>query len=169
MPGHYRSKIFYTLACLFNFKLITGIHVRLACIALTSINQRQLQAIWSCIVILFFIDIHILCRVSWLEISGTHYASGSVVVISIDFTMPVFAIITDILVQAVDEFYFACKTLETACFVPHYHSYGVGYKSPAETVICKQSSLIDHNVLGLYKVNSRSYVSLKYHLIEQHC
>ena len=108
-----------------------------------------------------------LFRISWLEVSSTHYAPGSVVVISMDHFIPTFAVITDILVQKVDEFYFVCNVLETACFVPHYHSYEVSHKAPAEIVICKQSSLIDHNVLGLYKVReSLSFVSLKYHLIE---
>ena len=43
-------------------------------------------------------------RVSWLEVEGPHYARGGVVVISMNFMIPVFALIIDILVQDVDEF-----------------------------------------------------------------
>lgn len=54
------------------------------------------------------------CRVSWIQLQGTKYVEGSVVVIlDISKILPVFGIIINILLIKLDEPYFVCELLHT--------------------------------------------------------
>ena len=105
-------------------------------------------------------------RIPWVEISGTTYRRGSIVILS-SHLVPEFGIIIDILVIETDTYYFVCEVMETVQLVAHYHAYEVATNNTNKSItICKQSSLVDHTVLGLYTVNSSKFVSLKYHIVE---
>ena len=107
----------------------------------------------------------IVYRLSWIEIDGTVYKPGSVVVLTSSL-MPQFGIITDILMLNIDDYYFSCELLCTVSFNEHFHAYEVTRSSLVNLVICKQSELIDYHVLGMYAVAAKHSVSLKYHLME---
>ena len=57
-------------------------------------------------------------RLTWVEISGTVYKKGMVVVIFMDL-VPTFGIIHDIIVFNTDEFFLVCQRLSTVLFVHH--------------------------------------------------
>ena len=102
-----------------------------------------------------------MCRVTWIEVLGTRYSPGGVVVLSVQL-VPVFGLICDILTFDVSDYFLVCETLITECFCSHYHAYEVSYDSYPEYVFVKQSDLADHSVLGLYK---SKYVVLKYNVV----
>ena len=105
--------------------------------------------------------------VTWVEITGTHYSHGSVVVLGTDL-LPKFGIIEDIFVDNFHSYFFVLEELQTVCFSPQYHSYEVIAHSPKMYHVCKPSDLFDHNVLGKYQVSSchSFFVPLKYYLTE---
>ena len=74
--------------------------------------------------------------------------------------------IKDVVVFGVDQYYLVCENLLTESFVTHFHSFQVSHISPPQFSICKSTELLDHHVLHSYNVSSNSYVTLKYHLIE---
>jgi hypothetical protein len=105
-------------------------------------------------------------RIPWVEISGTTYRHGSVIILN-SYLLPEFGIIRDILVIDTNDYYFVCEVMETIQLVSHYHAFEVATDvSHSNVNICKQSTLVDHTVLGLYTVNSTNFVSLKYHIVE---
>lgn len=106
-----------------------------------------------------------ICRLSWIEIDGTVYKTGSVVVLTSSL-MPQFGTIMNIVMLNVDDYYFVCELLCTVNFSEHFHAYEVTRNSVIHLVICKQSELVDHHVLGMYSVAAKHLVSLKYHLME---
>ena len=57
------------------------------------------------------------CRVSWIQLQGTKYVEGSVVVLDISKILPVFGIIINILLIKLDEPYFVCELLHTKEFL----------------------------------------------------
>ena len=105
--------------------------------------------------------------VTWIEITGTRYSHGNVVVIDTDL-VPEFGIIEDIIVDALMCYYFVLEKLHTVCFSNHYHSFEVIKHVPKEFFICKPSDLFDHAVLGLYHIPQchSLFVCLKYYLVE---
>ena len=105
-------------------------------------------------------------RISWVEIDGTRYQKGSVVVLE-SYLSPVFGIIVDIIVRNSDQYYFVCDTVHTV-FSSHFHAYEVVKNSVAEFVICSHSALVDHTVLTLYTLPSHSsyFIPMKYHIVE---
>ena len=81
--------------------------------------------------------------------------------------VPNFGLIHDILVFDVDTYYIVCEELVTLCFQSHFHSYEVMHKESMTFSISKTSSLIDHNVIGLYNRSGSNFVTLKYYLVEK--
>ena len=53
-----------------------------------------------------------MCSVTWIEITGTRYSHGNVVVIDTDL-VPVFSIIEDIIVDELMCYYFVLEKLHT--------------------------------------------------------
>ncbi len=95
-------------------------------------------------------------RVSWIELCGTRYTSGDVVVATSDL-LPQFGIIQEIIVHNLC--YFLLKLLHTICFSTHFHSFEVINNSPPVFSVIKPSDLFDHCVLGLYHIQShRSFL-----------
>ena len=80
--------------------------------------------------------------------------------------VPNFGLIHDILVFDVDTYYIVCEELVT-CFQSHFHSYEVMHKECMTFSLSKISSLIDHNVIGLYNRSGSNFVTLKYYLVEK--
>ena len=64
---------------------------------------------------------NLMYRVSWLEVNGTIYKPGGVVVLSMEAD-PTFGLIEDIIVFSTDVFYLVCEELTTDCFNSHFHS-----------------------------------------------
>ena len=112
---------------------------------------------------LFSHSIIFFSRLHWIEVLGTIYKPGGVVVLSVDL-LPKFGYISDIIVFDVDNYSLVCEVLHTECFHKHYHAYEVSHDTAPSFVFVKQSDLADHSVLGLYKLSR--FVSLKYHIME---
>ena len=53
--------------------------------------------------------IHTFCSLSWIEVNGSVYKQGSVVVLGMEDGMPAFGIIEDIIVFCTDMFYLVCS------------------------------------------------------------
>ncbi len=104
---------------------------------------------------------------SWIELCGTRYTSGDIVVATSDL-LPQFGIIQEIIVDNLC-YYFVLELLHTICFSTHFHSFEVINNSPPVFSVIKPSDLFDHCVLGLYHIQSHRsfFVPLKYFLIEQ--
>jgi len=99
--------------------------------------------------------------VSWIEVLGTTYKPGEIVVVSVE-TVPTFGLITDIIVMDTTNYFLVIKKMHTICFNAHLHGYEVDYSGlQPEYTFLKQSHLVDHNTLGLYKKRF-TYVILKY-------
>ena len=88
---------------------------------------------------------YIFCSLTWIEVNGSVYKQGSVVVVGMDYGMPTFGIIEDI-VFCTDVFYFVCSILFTECFSHHFHAFQVHKQHPEGYVICKPSALYDTRV-----------------------
>ena len=81
-------------------------------------------------------------RIPWVEIGGTTYCHGSVVVLN-SYLLPVFGIIRDTLVIDTNDYYFVCKVMETIQFVSHYHAFEVATDISHSTInICKHQHLL---------------------------
>ena len=80
-------------------------------------------------------------------------------VISVE-TVPTFGLITDIIVLDTTDYFLVVKKMHTVHFNAHLHGYEIDHcELQPEYVFLKQSYLVDHNMLGLYK---NTYVILKY-------
>ena len=105
----------------------------------------------------------LLFRVAWIKVRGAIYRSGAIVVLSVDF-LPIFGLITDIIIIDVNNSFFVGEVLHTECFNSHYHAYKVSRDPLPKFSFLKQSHLADHAPLGLYR---KSYVVLKYYVAEK--
>lgn len=103
-------------------------------------------------------------RLQWVEIYGTKYKKGAIVVLDMDL-VPEFGIISEIIVLHTDQYYFACETLYTHCFESHLHSYLVSHDH--SYTIIKQADLYDFVTLSVYNINSNLYIPLKYQLVDR--
>ena len=79
--------------------------------------------------------------------------------------LPLFGEITDVIAANVDQYHLVVSILNTISFNSHYHAYHVEYPVTSTHTLIQPSQLTDHHTLGLYNVNSCSFVSLKYHII----
>ena len=89
-------------------------------------------------------DCIVLCRISWIEVNGTTYKKGGVVVLEMDLVAN-FGVIQDVILYC-DTMYFVCETIITDCFSNHFHAFKVYRQHPIEYSICKQAELYDHTV-----------------------
>ena len=71
--------------------------------------------------------------------------------------LPVFGLISDIIVFDVDNFLLVCEKLVTECFRHHFHSYEVN--KSRSYVILQTLCLFDHSVLGLYQQSGHDFVT----------
>ena len=99
-----------------------------------------------------------------MEIKGTTYKKKSIVVIEMNL-LPVSGVIEDIIVLDTD-YYFVCSVYKTNFYFDHFHAFEVCEQSPLIYHVCKQTELYDYTPLSAYKINSNTYIALKYQLIE---
>ena len=62
-------------------------------------------------------------RVAWIQLQGTKYIEGSVVVLDTSEILPIFGIIFNILLIKADQPYLVCEVLHTEEFSAHLHSF----------------------------------------------
>ena len=103
-------------------------------------------------------------RLQWIEVLGTRYKPGGVVVLSAqeDYS---FGFIFDVIAFNVVDYYIVCEELNTECFNPHFHAYEVSHARDPSFVFVKQSGLADHSVLGLYKKANTNFIVCKYRVL----
>ena len=107
---------------------------------------------------------HLLFRLQCVEINGTRYKKGGVVVLDMDL-LPEFRVISDIIVFNTDEFYLACDVLFTHLFEHHLHSYLVSHDHIF--TIVEQKDLYDNMTLSVYEISNSLYIQLKYQLVNK--
>ena len=88
-------------------------------------------------------------RVTWIQLHGTKYVEGCVVVLDSSDILPIFGMIINILLI---EPYFVCELLQTEEFSTHFHSFAVQRDKPIPVAFCKPDELSDHHTLGLYSL-----------------
>ena len=72
-----------------------------------------------------------LLRLTWIEVDGSAYHLGDVVVLKNEL-LPTFGVIQDVIVFDVDVYYLVTEVLITECFVNHYHSFEVSKQSETQ-------------------------------------
>lgn len=92
---------------------------------------------------------------------GTRYKAGGVVVLSVEEDYK-FGLICDVIVFDVDDYYLVCEELSTDGFNSHFHAHEVSHDRKPSFAFVKQSDLVDHSVLGLYKKADTCFVVSKY-------
>ena len=100
-----------------------------------------------------------------MEIAGTRYSKGSIVVHSLDqFDIPNFCSLIEFLVTPHNEILFVCTALVTTCYDHHYHAYQITYTD--EIIVLHHENLHDYHPLTVVTPVgcSNTFVSLKYHL-----
>lgn len=104
-------------------------------------------------------------RLNWIEVLGTKYMSGGVVILSgePDYS---FGLIVDVVVFDVDNYFLVCEILNTDCFNAHLHAFEVSHSVPHAYSFVKQTNLADHSVLGLYKKGGNMFIVLKYLVVK---
>lgn len=115
---------------------------------------------------IFFITISFnVYRVSYAEISGTHYSKGMIVLCTFDEDVPIFGKILDIIVTASGECLFALIPCIGKVFCKHFNAYEV-YINTMHHFIYRPKDLVDHHTLSLSKsfASSVSYICMKYHV-----
>lgn len=106
-------------------------------------------------------------RISWLNINGTTYKKSGAVIVQMGLS-PVFGKIHDLIIieNNTDNYFIVYEKLVTETFNHHVHAYEVSVPNVPIYICCKSSDLIDHHVLGIYEFSDSSYISVKYHIVE---
>ena len=73
--------------------------------------------------------------VTWVDIRGTCYKPGAVVIVQTNL-MPQFGLIDEIVVIDVENYFFVCHLFVTDCFNHHFHSYEVSWTNYSTFVQC---------------------------------
>ena len=108
------------------------------------------------------------CRVTWIELQGTKYVEGSVVVLD---TSEILRIILNILLIKSSEPRFVCELLHTEEFSGHFYCYIVKRDKPIPIAFCTPNELSDYHTLGLYTLRfyqdtlPSHYIVPHYHLL----
>ena len=104
---------------------------------------------------------------SWVEIIGTSYNIGAVVVVGMDL-LPQFGLLKHIIISDVHANYilFVYQAVHTICFLPNLHVYEVEIIAEDELLVVESFNLFDYKPLSIYQYHSCSYISLKYHIPE---
>ena len=91
--------------------------------------------------------------VTWIQLQGTKYIEGSLVVLDTSEIVPIFGIIFNILLIKADQSYLVCEVLHTEEFSAHLHSFIVTREDkPFPIVFHEPHKLSDHHTLGLYSL-----------------
>ena len=104
-------------------------------------------------------------RVTNVEITGTYYKIGDVIVYDIDNDVPVFGEIHDIITNKLLQCYFVLVPYIGYEFHAHINAYAVE-REMNQYIICVQKEFIDHHVLSFSKQfdSPKTYVCLKYNV-----
>ena len=90
---------------------------------------------------------------TWIQLQGTKYTKGCVVVLDTSEVQPIFGIIIDIILITADKPYLVCEVLTTEEFSAHLHSFVVKrVAKPVPIVFCQPNELSDYHTLGLYSL-----------------
>ena len=113
-----------------------------------------------------------LYSVTWVNIHGTVYKPGTVVVLS-NCILPEFGEILELLMYTTymdkSQCLFMCKLYVTNSFNAHFHSFEVYEDTSCQTVFVSQSNLADYHVLSIHSLSSFPHIKFipcKYHIIE---
>ena len=105
--------------------------------------------------------------VKWIEIQGSTYRPGNIVVIDSSL-IPIFAKIVDIILIGYDRIcFFLCKCHATLCFNSHFHAFET--EELEEWIVIKQAVLFDHHALSAYSLQTYpnvTFITLKYYIPE---
>lgn len=107
----------------------------------------------------------IICRLSWVQVDGTTYKQGCVVVTNVNL-VPTFGLIKEVIVFETDVYYLVCEILFTEYFCHHYHSYKVCKHFPPVYDIHQPGNLSDHITLSMYTLQDSFYIPLKHQLTD---
>ena len=99
-----------------------------------------------------------------MEVNGTKYSPHNLVVLEVT-ELPTFGVIVDI-VSSDARYYLVCEVMFTILFNHHFHAYKVSKGHEPEYVVCCQTKLVDYYVLSKYTISGKTFVPLKYHIIE---
>ena len=107
-------------------------------------------------------------RVTWIQLQGTKYVEGCVVLDSSEL-LPIFGVmIINVLLIKPDEPYFVCELLQTKEYSTHFHSFIMQRDKPIPIVFCKPDALSDHHTLGLYNLRFNHDTVQIYDIVPQY-
>lgn len=109
-------------------------------------------------------------RFAWIEVQGTRYKTGTVVIYAITDDMPEVCLVADVLADNVGTYFLVLKQLSAPEYYSHYHAYTVDKRSHTKTIICRQQDLCDHHSYSLYQsfdpmLIMHHFFVPKYHII----
>ena len=108
----------------------------------------------------------IVSRVSYVNINGTKYSKGGVLLCTFCSDDPLFGRLTDFIVNN-NECWFVMQPMIATKFNKHYNAYEVEPQN--DYIVCHQQDLVDHHVLCISKSFDRTlttdFVTLKYHVM----
>ena len=107
-------------------------------------------------------------RVTWIQLQGTKYVEGCVVVLDSSEILPTFGVIINVLLIKPDEPYFVCELLQTEKYSTHFHSFIIQRDKPIPIVFCKPDELCDHHTLGLYSLRFNHDTVPTYYIVPQY-
>ena len=99
---------------------------------------------------LHYITMHFLNSVSYVEITGTRYKQGNILVCSFDEEIPVFGKIVDIIVTKFSDCLFISIPYIGINFHTHYNAFEV-YADTTHYIVYRQKDLKDYHPLPLSK------------------
>lgn len=107
---------------------------------------------------------------SYVEILGTKYQKGVVVLVTFDDEIPIFGRLEDIIVTSSGECLFVFVPYVGALFNRHFHSYEA-HAVRNEYLVCHHKEFADFQPLSIshsFKLSlaNKNFVCLKYHVFE---
>ena len=103
-------------------------------------------------------------RITWIQIQGTKYVEGSIVVRNSPEVLPTFGIIINILLITLDEPYLVCEVLRTQEFLLIYML--LSFKETSQFLLFSASLM--NCQIGLYTfqdTHATQYIVPQYHLM----
>ena len=134
------------------------------------LNNSKDITIDTIITITVFIIICVIYRVSYAEINGTRYSSGSILLCTFYEDNPIFGEVADILITDTSECLFILNPYISTNYNSHFNSYEV---EPLENekIVCQHGDLADYHLLSISKsfdkdIYNKNFVCLKHHVFE---
>lgn len=107
---------------------------------------------------------------SYAEINGTRYSSGSVLLCTFYDDDPIFGKVVDIIITDSSKCLFILTPYISTSYNNHFNSYEVECL-PDEKIICEHKDLADYHLLSISKsfdrtIYGKNFVCLKHHVFE---